>query len=293
LALTLLLAPACRLPAAASDAEFLLLQPAASAAALGGAYGARRGSLESLRYNPAGLDGLSGLCADVGHDSAPGDWSHEWAAIGGRWGALSLGMEVLLSDLQSFTLYDASGQAADNATSSSQNLGLGVATQLSRWASLGAEAHFFRSQLYIYQSWGWAGDLGLNLHWPGLPWSLGLAVQNMGAQSAYISDPDALPLCGRASLQGDWRLDRAIHLRPSVEFVGYQDPLRPQELRAGLELSAYERLDLRGGWLSSADWSQPSLGLGLHWDALELDYAYLPGGDLGNSQVLELRFNRL
>ena len=292
LAILLIFAPQA-LAADASDAEFLLLQPSAHAAALGGAFGARQGSLDSLRYNPAGLDGLPSLCAAAAHDSAPGDWSHEWAAVGGRCGPVSLGIEALLSDLQTFTLYDANGQATDTASSSSQNLGLGAALALSDWASVGVAARVFRSQLYLYDSSGVAADLGLTLHQKGFPWALGVAVQNLGAQSAYISHADPLPLLGRAALQGAWELDEGLYIRPCVELVAYQDPLRPFEVRTGMEATLFDRLDLRGGWVKSQDWDQLSFGLGLHWDQVEVDYAYLPGSALGNSQLLELRFNRL
>jgi hypothetical protein len=279
-------------PAAPSDAEFLLQLPSAHAAALGGAYGAHRASLDDLRCNPAGLEGLSGFNAVIAHKTAPGDWTHEWAAVGGQVGWLSLGGEVLLDSLQPFTLYDANGQATDNASSSSQVLGLAAAVALNRWASAGLEGHLFRSQLYTYEASGLAADLGVNLHWPRQPWSLGLAVQNLGSQSAYVATADPLPLCGRAALQVAWKLDGGLSVRPSVELVGYQDPLRPSELRGGLEATLFDRLDLRGGWMKSGDFDQMSVGLGLHWDQVEVDYAFLPGSDLGDSHVLELKVSR-
>jgi hypothetical protein len=149
--------------AASSGAEFLLEEPAAQSAALSGAYAARQGQVDCLRYNPAGLAGMNGLCLALGHDSAAGDWSDEWAALAYPVGGFTVGSEVLVSTLQSFTLYDSSGTAIDSAGANNMNLGLAAAGPLEPWLAMGADLRYFRSQLYTFSSQGYAFDLGLRL----------------------------------------------------------------------------------------------------------------------------------
>ncbi|HXC63824.1 MAG TPA: hypothetical protein VNZ67_05670, partial [bacterium] len=130
---------------------------------LSGAYAARQGQVDCLRYNPAGLAGMNGLCLALGHDSAAGDWSDEWAALAYPVGGFTVGSEVLVSTLQSFTLYDSSGTAIDSAGANNMNLGLAAAQHLEPWLAMGADLRYFRSQLYTFSSQGYAFDLGLRL----------------------------------------------------------------------------------------------------------------------------------
>jgi hypothetical protein len=274
-----------------SGADFLLLEPTARAVAQGGAYSAQSGRTEGLRYNPASLQGLRGLQASLAHVNAPGDWAYDWAGVGFRFGAFGLGAEYLGSSLKPFTLYDATGTAVGEAAAGSQNIALGAAAPLplpGGWLKGGAAVRYFRSQLYLYEAQGGSVDLGLQACRKDWPVSLGLSLQNLGVESAYISEADPLPACARAGLQAKLPLDRGLLLMPAVDLVAYLDPTRPLEIRSGIEVDVFDRVGLRAGLLNAGSYHSLSFGMGLNWDGWGLDYAFLPANELGAEQMIEL-----
>jgi hypothetical protein len=286
--LTWLAAPLAGNP---SGADFLLLEPTARAVAQGGAYCAQQGRPEGLRYNPASLQGLLGLQASLAHVNAPGDWAYDWAGVGFRLGALGLGAEYLASSLKPFTLYDATGSAVGEAAAGSQNIALGAAGPLPFFDAClkaGVAVRYFRSQLYQFESQGAAADLGLQACRKGWPVSFGLSLQNLGAESAYISEADPLPACARAGLQAKLPLDRGLEVMPAVDLVAFLDPTRPLEIRSGVEVDVFDRVGLRAGLLNAGLYHSLSFGMGLNWDGWGLDYAYLPANELGSEQMIEL-----
>lgn len=274
---------------APSGADFLLLEPTARAAAIAGAYSAQGGRPEALRYNPAGLAGIPRLSASIAHVTAPGDWTHEWAGLGTRLGALALGAEILVSSIKPFELYNVNGDIVDIAQAGSQNLLLAAALNApGRWLALGVGFRAFRSQLYKFSSQGLAADFGAQAHPRGWPLSFGLALQNLGTESAYVVDADDLPTCGRAGVSAKLPLEQGLDVEPSLDLLAFLDPSRPVELRIGLQADVYERLGLRAGILRTGNAMQLSFGLGVNWDGWGLDYAFLPGSELGSTHMLEL-----
>jgi len=290
--LTAALLAAGALGAADSGADFLLLEPAARAAGMGGADGASGGQLEALRYNPAGLSGLDNLDLAVSEMNAETDWNNSWAALGGKLGPVFVAGEAVVSNLTSFTLYNASGQAFATANVGSQNIGLGAAIPATSWLHVGTDVRYFHSQLYSYTSQGFALDAGMQVHRKEWPFSGGLAVQNMGSESAYISQSDPLPLLVRTSLQADFDLYQHCHVSPRVDVVAYQDSSRPKEVRLGVEATLYKSVFVRTGWIVAGDYEQACLGMGVQWQNLNLDYSYQPGNELGASEWVELRLSR-
>lgn len=284
----LIVFPCSRALALSSGADFLLEEPAAHSAALAGAYAARDGALDCLRYNPAGLAGIHGLSLALGHDSAAGDWSDEWAGLACPFAGLTLGLEVVVSTLQPFALYDSSGNAVGNADAGNQNLALAAAGALEPWLHAGADLRYFRSQLYDYNNQGYAFDLGLRLGRPGWPLALGVAMQNFGTESAYIAVADPLPVCLRAGVESDWGLDSELALHPSADLLMFQDPERPLELRGGLEATLFQYAVIRVGLQKAGELQAFSGGLGVLWGNYRLDYAYLPDQGLGATQMIEL-----
>lgn len=288
-ALLLSLLAAGRLSAAASGADFLLLEPAARSSAVGGAFGAASAQTECLRYNPAGISGYKGLGASVAHVAAAGDWSHEWAALAVNAGPLAVGVEVLLSSMAPFELYDRNGNNAGTAQVGSQNGMVALALPLGAWLDMGVGFRLFRSQLHTFTSQGMALDLGLQARSEAWPVVAGLSLQNVGSQSAYFMEADPLPVCVRAGLEGRLPLDKDFMVRPRADLVYFEDKTRPLEMRGGVEAEFYRQAFLRVGFLRASSFQQLSLGAGFRWQNISVDYAFQPGNELGNSQLIELQ----
>lgn len=289
LTLFLLLSIARALESAASGAEFLLIEPTARAAGVAGAFSAAHGAPEAMRYNPAGLLKQGGLRASMAHVSALGDWSHDWAGLAADWGSLSWGAEILVTGIKPFELYDVNGDVVAMASAGSQNVMLAGAAPLpGGWLSVGAGLRYFRSQLYTFESTGFAGDLGLQAGHKSIPLRAGLALQNLGRQSAYLVEADPLPLCLRAGIMAPLDLDQGLRLRPSLDVLAFEDSSRRLEFRVGVQAEIYEKLNLRGGVLRAGEFQQYSFGAGFAWEGWGLDYAFQPGTELGANHFVTL-----
>jgi hypothetical protein len=271
-----------------SGADYLLAEPAARTAGLADADAAVGGELEAFRSNPAGLASVQGLQVAVSHLSEADDWNHEWMALGmpiaGGVGAV----EFLESDMTPFTLYDGSGQSYATATVSSQNLAFGWGMPVLADLDLGVDARGFRSQLYTYSNEGYAVDVGLRFEDRRLPVTLGMAIQNLGAESAYIAVSDPLPTRYRAGAEGHFRVSEAVAVSLRTDIVEYQDPTRPQEIRFGAETAFYKDAFIRCGWVHTAENDGLCMGLGVKWENLSLDYSYQPSNLLGDNELIEL-----
>jgi len=209
--------------------------------------------------------------------------------LGDNIGSVFLGGEVLVSSLAPFTLYNASGQAFDVAQVGSQSLSLAAGQSMASWLHAGADLRYFRSELYTYTSQGFALDAGLQLRGPNWPLSVGFSVQNVGLASAYYEQSDPLPTLYRGGIQVPLNINGDVRVVPRVDIVRYEDNTEPAEFRVGAEAILYKQAFVRAGWIHSTGYDQPSLGLGVLWESLAVDYAYEPGSVLGSNQLIELR----
>jgi len=272
------------------SADFLLLEPSARSLGAGGASVASPGSVSSLRDNPAGLASISGLDAALSHQSAFDEWSHEWVAVGRSFGGNALAAEFIQSRVRSFDLFAADGSPAGTGSAGSEALGLAWAAAVGN-LSLGSSLHVFSSQLASFNSKGACLDLGLLYRVNKSGFRFGLAGQNFGMQSSFDSGKESLPalLRGGASWLGATGGHGSLEL--GSEFVAYANPSFENEGRAGARLTLFKLLSLCGGYQFTASGGQLTFGLGANFQSFELSYAMLPGGPLGDTQLVSLEIN--
>jgi hypothetical protein len=120
--------------------------------------------------------------------------------------------------------------------------------------------------------------------------TLGASVTNLGTKMKFISTGNRLPLT--------WRFGAAYTIPTNSYFdiILAADASKPVDARwashFGLEVAG-EFWALRGGWRSDnaldAGWS---VGAGVKlFEALRIDYAYAPGGVLGNTQFFTANYS--
>lgn len=116
--------------------------------------------------------------------------------------------------------------------------------------------------------------------------TLGASVTNAGRGLKFIRDRDDLPTTfrlgaawerrrGEGPLGWGWLLAGDLWKGVDTDF----------EFGGGVEVTPLDLLSLRVGYRSAgADVDEGlTAGLGVHWQALSLDYAYVPFGDLGDA----------
>jgi hypothetical protein len=284
-----------------SAASSLLLPLDARAVAMGGAYVAVAGGADAMAWNPSGLNQLRAPQAELGHLSWVQGVNDEFINVAfpiyglGAWG---LGATYLYTqdeyvdmygrDLnQSFTDFDFSLKGA-------------FALQLPDDMAIGLEYKTLRQGYGASQSQGGeynmgsAFDLGWQWHDVIKNLDLGAAVQNVGTPMALGTTGFNLPI--------DLNVGFAEHITRLTTLAfdeEYQAIDNYNFLHVGLEsgLRAGDwTVFARCGYTSGPTQDQGqyaglAAGLGAAFGSWQVDYAFAPQGDLGQSQRITLTWN--
>lgn len=275
--------------ASPAGALFLTEEPDARALAAGGAYAAVPGGVASLRYNPAGLAAVDGWEAALSHHRQAIGWNREWLGAGLAWGPARLAGEFLYSAFDPIQDYDAAGNPSGSIRVADQSAGLGAAYRAGGGMSVGVVLRGFASQVAGYSNAGWSADVGALFQPEDLPVSLGVSMQNLGSQSAYISVPSPLPWGIRAGLAWTVVQRGGLGLDLRGDYDHFPDARSVAPWRAGVEARLGGGLSVMGGLQASSLSRQWTFGVGYRWRMLDFSYAGVPDEVFGLSHLISLR----
>ncbi len=295
--LTLVLSIPLKYSCAASGTEaasFLDIPVGARPAAMGSAYTALADDGYAAVWNPAGL-GFShasevvgqhleylgpthseflGFAQPIALPHAPTGFSH--AGFGASAQYLGSG--------------DIPGTASngDSTGSFSSHYGaysLAYGQTLTSQFALGLSAKFIEAALSDVSSHAFAVDVG-SLYRPTDRISLAATLSNLGTTLTFLDQKDSLPLAYH--LAGSYQVRSCV---ASVE--GIYRRTGTAAARVGLEWSPIPQLAVRAGYRTDTTRELSALagfttGVGLKFWGQELAYAWLPLGDLGNTQYFSL-----
>lgn len=272
-----------------TGAAFLKIGVGARALGMGGAYAAIADGADSVYWNPAGLSALTKRDATASfgllfEDMSQGFVGYAAPAFGGTLGGgvdyLRIGsIEKRAGDTEAADSTFAAGHyAAALAYALPDTLpGLG----------LGASLKYIREDIDAMHAGALALDLGARYKTSVEGLNAALTAQNLGTSLA--SDP--LPLTTR--LGAAYRL-RGLPLLAAADIESLWLEKR-HTLDLGAEVRAAEALALRAGYRVGQSRDELgsglvgfSAGLGLRFEGIALDYAFVPFGDLGNTHRLTL-----
>lgn len=276
----------------ATPLNSLFLDADARPVALGGAYAALARDANALRYNPAGLAFLESHHASFMHAEHFQGVTQEYLAAavpGTSAGLVPKGAGAgLMLDTVSF------GDVPRTTVSNPRGTGLGSfgirdwtlaagygARTRWPWLGLGAALKYLREDIDSYSAQAAAVDLGLMAEldeaW-GLPATLGASLQNLGTKLKFQSRREELPL--------NLRLGAAYRFAGAGSLA--LDVNRPKEgdltMHLGAEYVVRRALALRLGYNGRNEAASGiTMGGGLALKRWNLDYAFVPFGDLGSS----------
>jgi hypothetical protein len=262
----------------------------ARALSMGSAFVGVADDASALYWNPAGLSNLDGLNLALHHNAWLAGIVQETAEVAAPTGILgSFAASVDYISYGTFSGYDATGASTADYSANRYGFDLGWGKELLAGFSAGAAIKGSTQGISGSTYNNLAGDLGLL--WkatPGL--GLGLTWTNLGNKVAGYSQASDLNL--GASYDFGQRGDN--HLLVAVS--GTWEPNGVNRMDFGLEDVVHEFLALRVGYDNGAAATEIqgltdlTLGLGILIHGFELDYAYLPYGDLGTAQRLSLTY---
>ncbi|MFA5162332.1 MAG: PorV/PorQ family protein [Elusimicrobiales bacterium] len=313
----LLLASLCALAALAQQAraqaftvnnagtaamDFLNLGVDAKAAGMGGAYTAVAEGASACYWNPAGLVQTNKYSATFMRANYAADISYQYMAYAQRLNYYSvLGASLLMTNIGDIPYADMDGtltgstfsprDMAYNLTYSRAILEL---SDKDHDVSMGVTMRYVNSRIMESAS-AYMMDFGLMAYYfSELPYRLGFVLQNLGRGPQFDQQVDPLPLNvklgGSISPFPDFLVASDLVLQKAGPYyftLGAQYSTIAQEnmrlsLRAGINS---QQMKITGGA------SGISLGAGIGLQFFNLDYAFVPMGELGYTHRISLSFD--
>jgi len=279
-----------------SGATFLRLTPGARASALGGAYGALPGDSLSTHYNPAGLGLLERLEAAGGREARFEGLSYDYAVLSvpvlswtdkarrvSDFGTAAISVYSLsASGIERRGLVETDAPAGAFASSDrAYALSYGALLPASKLA-LGGTVKLVESSLDSKTARALSADLGAL--WSRGGWTAGGGVRNAFGAMKLGSSSDPLPFVAYGA--ASWRptelwlavVEADLPRQDSMVFAFGAE--RRARVAAGVFAAA------RAGWRSeradAGGFGGVSGGFGVSWKGLDVDFAWMPGGRLGD-----------
>ena len=275
--------------AGTATAQFLKLGAGARAAGMGGAFAGMADDSTSIYWNPAGLTRLEGKSLSMMHALWFEDMSYDWLAYAMPVGNIGVfGLAAQYMSYGSMTKMDGTGLAGDTMSPADMAVSLSYAKDLG-FAGLGINLKYISSKI-VDSATAYCGDIGLMRAMMNDRLHIGLAVQNVGTKMKFIDVEDPLPmnvkLGGAYAFTPNWKValdanapvDDAVNIGAGTEYLCKINETMNAAGRLGYNTETKDTGGLNG----------VSAGVGFTYLSYTLDYAFVPYGDLGNTQRVSL-----
>jgi hypothetical protein len=262
---------------AGTGLAFLEIPVGARENALGGAGVALITGPTSAAYNPAAI-AFTGRGVAFMHSRHFGDTRVQFLGATLRLGKFALSPHfwgTRVSDIE----YRETPTRAAISTFDAVNDALGgvVAWQASQNLAIGLTGRYLFQKIHMASSDGWAMDGGAFYKTPLNGLSAGLAVNHFGHVNEMVTEKTKLPTTLRAGAAFHRQLRTLGSVLVTAEEVSVRD--HAPQIRGGIEYSAPNFLALRAGYVNGLEAQGLSLGFGLFYRQLHLDYAFIPFRD--------------
>ena len=280
--------------AGTTSAQFLKMGVGARSLGMAGAYVAVADDAHALYWNPAGAaqaerPQIASSYNILYQDTSQGYLSYIHPTSVGVWG---LGLNYLqVADIEK----RAGDTAAADSTFSSKDSAYSVSYTRPRvWKdlSLGFTLKALQLKLDTKSASAFAVDLGAHYRREDSPLSLGVSVLNLGSSVKYDTVSDPLPLGVKVGAAYRFFNNRLLAAAGADSWV--QEGINSAQL--GVEWRPVSLFALRTGYQYAPSRTELggtvgfSAGVGFHVRKLDIDYAYVPFGDLGDTNRLSLSF---
>lgn len=287
-----------------AGSEFLTLDTSARGIAMGGAMTAVTDDASSMYWNPAGLARVPRVSAAFMHAQYVADVSYEAASYAQRINDTSVvGAGVRYLDGGTVAQTDLQGAAVGSFHPRAYVAELGWGQSIydlsdsEKDVALGVTAKAIRTDLGLASANGYAADFGVRYRFftSAQTYDMAFVVQNVGSGQKFDAVKDSLPLRIRVggavkptqnlslSLEGVAPVNNSPYVAAGAEYALEIQRGITGFARAGVNTLTYQSLGAA---------SMMSLGLGIKFNDVTFDYAFVPMGVLGTAtHRLSLSFN--
>ncbi len=265
-----------------TSVNFLGMETGARQSGMGGGGAALGDDINADRHNPAGLATLQTLETSFLFSSYFQDINYGYAAGAVPTTFGTLGLQATQLNYGTFSGYSPNNTYTGSLNAGDTAVGLSYARELLAGLSAGGTFRYIREKLDTVTASGESFDAGLLYRTQGYDpilskLSFGATVENIGPTIRYIQQSASLP---RQIVFGA-ALNQWEGLTAYMEVHAPNDALSYETL--GAEYWWQNRFALRTGYQTGRDIGPGiSVGAGARFGAFQIDYAWVPFGDLGD-----------
>ncbi|MFH1957063.1 MAG: PorV/PorQ family protein [bacterium] len=273
-----------------SGAQFLKIGVGARAVAMGEAYAGMEGDINSIYWNPAGLSRIGTSQTSFSHTAWFQNINCENLTAGypAASGFMALGIHYLAAG--KIDKYDNLGEPAGESYAPVDMSAAVAYSKKMKNVSIGANLKYISSNIDGENAAALGADIGGMCKKNKL--NIGLAVQNLGTKMKFVKDEFSLPLniklggaykfgrCLTAALDFNLPNDNDFRINTGVEYSKKCAENLVVALRTGYKTNT-KGLDASDGL---------SAGFGLRYGECQMDYAWVPYGDLGVSHRISFTY---
>jgi len=268
-------------------AQFLKIPVGPKACAMGEAFVALADDPSAVYWNPAGLTRLPSFHLMGMHMSWLQEMSYQYLSSTLETAHGHFGIALAYSSSGDIPGRDEDFAETGEYSAFDAAVTLSYARRIAEPLSLGAGLKVIRQEIEEESATGFAADVGLlweDLFIEGL--DAGAVVQNVGPEIRFISEGDPLPLTFRAGV--------AYSIGPvTVTGDGHKPRFSEWRAHAGAEYLLHGLLSLRAGYKTRPETENAvTAGIGIHWDPIRVEYAYVPYSEINSTHAISITFGR-
>lgn len=288
IAAIMLLVPINVMAAGTRVADFLNISVSAFEASLGGAGNALSNDISAGYFNPAGLSFVKQPGINFMHNLWYQDIAYEFLGSAFALGNKStLAISAAYLHMGDIEAYNALNQSQGTLNPYSLAGIVSYGRNLNGNLSIGLSAKYISEKLDDNAANGYAFDIGAQYMINNL--AFGLVANNIGPQIKYESESFSLPLAVSAGASySSYKLPVTIYAGAKIPTEG------KASFSTGLEYNMTDYLSLRSGLggLGADNASQAlNFGAGFNLAGINIDYAFNPGGDMGQTHFFSFTLN--
>jgi hypothetical protein len=268
--------------------SFLKLGVGGRALGMGEAYSAVAADPNAMFYNPAAMSQADDAQILLMHKEWIQGVKTDYLGALTTWKAFRFGLSVNSTSVDDIELRSVPGPALGTFDARNAAIGLSLSYMITSSLSVGMTAKYLYEKILINEASGTGIDLGATYR---TEWNILLAagISNLGSMNPLADEASTLPRIFRAGgayaipLQD---MDGTLTVASDVVSITNDNITH---VNVGAELEYHRTFALRAGYQTGYDTKNFSAGIGIYYNLLKFDYAYVPfTEDFGTTHTFSL-----
>lgn len=265
----------------------------ARSAGMGEAYTAVADDATATYWNPAGLTKIHSVQVLFFHNEWLQDIRSEFIAAVLPSDNYSIAFSLTSNNISDIEIRDERPSVEPLGTFTAHDIVISssYARRLKDDLTLGISVKYVYQKIYVEESGGLAGDIGLMHRFKDWPIELGATLQNIGFMTRFREESPDLPTLvrfgvaikpGKKILNQDWLF--------ATDFISEFDG--NSHLQLGMEVRLSKSFAVRTGYQTGYDIKDLHFGFGFKTNNMMLDYGYIPlRQDFGQGHRFSIAYN--